>query len=114
MSLHRRTHPNLDVPGCFGCKAATVQVAPSVYSPEVADMKRRDAQLHKDRDAYKRLRADGLQPNHVDGSAALEGTVQDQLEIDWKVPIPAKDLDRVKEIQAEVAMNQWMGGGTNG
>lgn len=22
--LHRRTHPNLDVEGCFGCKAASV------------------------------------------------------------------------------------------
>jgi len=32
----------------------------------------RDRQLRKDLDAYKRLRKDGLQPAHVDGSAKLE------------------------------------------
>lgn len=27
---------------------------------------------HRDHDAYRRLRADGVQPEHVDGSARLE------------------------------------------
>lgn len=26
MALHALTHPTLDVPGCFGCKAASVAV----------------------------------------------------------------------------------------
>lgn len=32
----------------------------------------RDRELAKDRDAYKRLRQDGLQPKRVDGSHRLE------------------------------------------
>lgn len=31
-----------------------------------------DKQVEKDRDAYKRLRKEGLQPPHIDGCAKLE------------------------------------------
>lgn len=36
----------------------------------VTEAKERD--LHRDRDAYKRLRSDGLQPPQIDGCAQLE------------------------------------------
>jgi hypothetical protein len=104
-ALHTRTHPS-PVQGCFGCHIASLHIAPAAYNPEVADINRRDALLHKDRDAYSRLRRDGLQPQHVDGSARLETNLKDQIELDYGVPIKAKDLPRVKEIQNEVAAAQ--------
>jgi hypothetical protein len=107
--------PNHDsyTDGCFRCKVATIQLAPSASGTrsgwEVAATNAKEKQLHKDRDAYKRLRADGLQPNSVDGSAQLEQNVKDQIEIDYKVPLREKDIPRVKEIQSEVALRQAVG-----
>lgn len=40
--------------------------------PEVVDIDRREKALAKDAPAYRRLRKDGLQPDHVDGSHRLE------------------------------------------
>src|SRR5689334_12179498 len=95
--------------GCFRCKLHTIQLAPSATGTrtgrEVAETNVREKQLHHDRDAYARLRKDGLQPSSVDGSARLESDVKDQIEIDYKVPLKEKDIPRFKEIQAQVAMN---------
>jgi hypothetical protein len=41
----------------------------------VGSYHQKDKQLAKDRDAYKRLRQEGLQPPHLDGSAKLEATL---------------------------------------
>lgn len=106
---HRSTHPTL-VDGCFACRISTVQTTPSSMpsrgtGESVGQTVQREKQLHKDRDAYKRLRADGLQPSSVDGSAHVESGVKDQLEIDYKVAIPKSELPRLKEIQAEVVSN---------
>jgi hypothetical protein len=43
--------------------------------PDIADIHRREKALEKDAPAYKRLRRDGLQPDHVDGSHALEASL---------------------------------------
>lgn len=40
----------------------------------------REARLGKDRDAYRRLRAEGLQPRTVEGSAELEATMDHRFE----------------------------------
>jgi len=106
---HRRKHPNLDVEGCFACKISGVQLAKGDTSPEVADVRRRDAALDKDRAAYKRLRHDGVQPPSVDGSADLEKRAVDQVEIDFKLPIPKGELNRVKDIVAESNMGKSTG-----
>lgn len=52
--LHTRTHPNLDVPGCFGCKAASVNFG----CIDVTAQKKWDAEL----DYYADLRKQGIQP----------------------------------------------------
>ena len=104
--IHAEKHPEY-VEGCYACKISTQVVAKGELSPEVADIKRRDAQLIKDRDAYKRLRADGVQPNQVDGSAALESRAVEQIDIDFKIPIPKEHREQVKEAQAQVAMEQF-------
>jgi hypothetical protein len=40
-----------------------------------------EAQWARDMPAYKRLREEGLQPKHIDGSAALERDARDPIEI---------------------------------
>jgi hypothetical protein len=56
----------------------------------------------RDMPAYRRLRADGLQPRNVDGAAHLEAKANDSLEVsngllmtDPKIPA------RMKELKAE-------------
>lgn len=105
MANHRDTHPS-PVEGCYGCKINTLTVVKGDLSPETADTKRRDTQLALDRDAYKRMRQDGVQPPSVDGSASLEQRALDPVEIDFKIPIPKKDLAQVKEIVAEMKQGQ--------
>jgi hypothetical protein len=68
MTRHRRTHPDLDQPGCFGCKIASVSVG---ISAQVKAMDRSEKALRKDLEAYRTLRKQGLQPEHLRGSAAL-------------------------------------------
>ena len=95
--------------GCCPSQAEhyrTLTIGKGDLSPETADVKKRDNQLVKDRDAYKRLRQDGVQPPSVDGSAALESRVVDQVEIDFKIPIPKADLPRVKDIVSEIKMGE--------
>lgn len=81
---HRQTHPNLDVEGCFACKASSVMVAPSATPtrhPQAVDVNATEAAWHRDMPAYRRLRKDGLQPRQIDGSADLEAKASDPLEV---------------------------------
>lgn len=79
MSLHRRrVHPDY-VEGCAGCKFGTVHLSPAAMATRIeADRDYRfqtnfAAEFHNgDREAYRRLRADGLQPPRIAGSAHLE------------------------------------------
>lgn len=86
MSLHReRTHLEY-VPGCFGCKVSTLQLATAPTN----DLRRARyegqhkwaAEFHNgDREAYKRLRANDVQPPSISGSAALERHADTEFEI---------------------------------
>lgn len=73
-------------------------------------LKRTDPrQWTKDREAYKRLRDQGLQPKHIDGSARLEATASDRFEIEMGhlVEKPSdrralqEAIDRGREIELE-------------
>jgi len=44
----------------------------------------KDRQLGKDRDAYKRLRQNGLQPKRVDGSARVEQTANTTAQVEGR------------------------------
>lgn len=48
----------------------------------VIDTERRERAFGKDADAYRRLRRDGLQPQHVDGSHLLEATARTAAEVE--------------------------------
>ena len=85
---HAEKHPSLDVPGCFGCRVASVSIASSATpsrSPGAAHAKwanDTEKRWHKDMDAFARLRRDGLQPERIDGCARLEQEAKHRVEIE--------------------------------
>lgn len=82
---HRETHPNLDVEGCFGCRIANVRVAPNhttTGGERAAQINATEARWQKDMPAYKRLRADGLQPKTVDGAANVEKKAKEAWQVE--------------------------------
>jgi hypothetical protein len=77
MILHQRTHPRLDVDGCFGCKAAGIRIAAAATPTRRADTYERDVAWERqmrDDAAYKSLVADGLQPARTKGCHELAQT----------------------------------------
>jgi ribosomal protein S19E (S16A) len=56
-----------------------------VIRPATRAVNAAEAQLGRDRDAYRRLRANGLQPGHVKGSRHLEqhATLEIEVEMGW-------------------------------
>lgn len=87
-------------PDCFGCRVKTVTIGGSIA---VADAKKRDEQFAADRAAYQRLRMNGVQPKHVDGSAELEAKAAEQIEIErhtiFSKPIRAEIKARTAELK---------------
>ena len=82
---HRETHPNLDVEGCFGCRIANVRVAPNhttTGGERAAQINATESRWHKDMPAYKRLRADGLQPKTIEGAANLEKKAKEAWQVE--------------------------------
>lgn len=53
----------------------------------VIDIARRERALDKDAAAYRRLRKEGLQPEHVDGCDRIEATARTAAEVE-RVPTP--------------------------
>lgn len=86
MSLHRqRVHPQYQE-GCWGCRVGTIQFATAPTNDQrraaYEGQHRWAAEFHNgDREAYKRLRADGVQPPTIAGSAALERGADTEFEI---------------------------------
>ena len=81
---HRETHPNLDVEGCFGCRIAHFNVSAEAMPTRNPGSKRiieKERVLHKDLDAYHRLRQDGQQPKRIDGAAVVEKRAEEN----WQV-----------------------------
>jgi len=69
---------------CWGCKVESISIAPSAQPtrhPEAARALVKDPLLDKDREAYRRLRRNGEQPKHVQGSAFFEAKANESCEI---------------------------------
>ena len=71
-------------PNCYPCKLKAVNFAPSAMptrNPNAARAAVKDPLLEKDREAYRRLRRQGEQPKHVEGSAFFEAKANESCEI---------------------------------
>jgi len=82
---HRETHPNLDVDGCFGCRVAGVRMGTNSTTSrgaKVSEIKQTERNWNKDMPAYKRLRANGLQPKKIDGAAEVEKKAQESWQVE--------------------------------
>lgn len=70
------------VRGCFAEKARSVKF----QGPDVGMMRFVERQHDKDMAAYKRLRADGVQPRGIYASSAFEASADDKWAIEGKPP----------------------------
>lgn len=82
---HRETHPDLNVEGCFGCRIAGVRMGTNTTTSrgaKVAEINTTERNWNKDMPAYKRLRANGLQPKRIDGAANVEKRAQESWQVE--------------------------------
>lgn len=82
---HRETHENLDVDGCFGCRVAGIRMGTNTTTSRgarVAEVNQTERNWNKDMPAYKRLRANGLQPKRIDGAAEVEKKAQESWQVE--------------------------------
>jgi hypothetical protein len=91
--IHRKTHPNLDVEGCYGCKLASFRVAPSATPSRnegqfAADNVAKEQRWQTDHAAYRRLVKDGMQPHTLDGASELERYARDKVEVEHGLGAP--------------------------
>lgn len=68
-------------------------------SKESVAIDAREKRWEKDMPAYKRLREDGLQPAHIDGSARMESTATDAIEISAGRNYDKRTVGVLKEIK---------------
>lgn len=106
---HRDLHPEYR-DGCFGCKVSTIHIGAGALENRggaVRAMDAKDKALDSDLGAYKRLRANGLQPKAIDGSSDVERHVTSQFDIDLGHVVPKSEQSRVREgfdLAAEMGM----------
>jgi hypothetical protein len=87
VSLHRiRVHP-------VGCRISQVGFAPSATptrrgGANAAHNIALENQWHKDMDAYKRLRNDGLQPPRIDGCHSVERDSTSTIQVEHGINSP--------------------------
>lgn len=89
-------------------------VAPEDYKsigfvgPKTRKANTKDEKLARDRDAYKRLRANGLQPSHVGGSEHLEKHATLPIEVEYghvfKTPTGKALANEAVERSAEMGL----------
>ena len=91
--IHRKTHPEY-VEGCFGCKLATVNLAPSATPSRAggafaAENVAKEKRWQTDHAAYRRLVKNGLQPKVLDGAAELEKRATTEVEVEHGLGAPS-------------------------
>jgi hypothetical protein len=96
--------------GCYGCKLRSIQFNPRGPAAQTLTERRWDT----DMPAYARLRNDGIQPRHIDGSAQLEASlVHGQAEADMchlfdpEKGFTRKDIPRLEEGRLEAQQSGW-------
>lgn len=88
---------------CFKHKLRSIQFSGRGKSPQT----QMESQWNRDRPAYQRLRAQGLQPKSVKGSAELEQRANSQVEIEMGQFFDKKDLSKVNDAMAACKEMDW-------
>ena len=98
--MHRDRHPSY-VEGCYTCKLLTVSISaaatPTRSGPVVAKLQS-DQRFARDGAAYKRLRKEGLQPDHIDGCAEIEQRAEHKVEVEEMTLLPKGKAQKVAEL----------------
>ncbi len=83
------------------CKVSTVQLhaGAATSNPEYHKVEAREKRWEKDMPAYKRLRQQGYQPAHIDGSAALERDATTRFEIESGQVFKGKEKEVTEAVQ---------------
>lgn len=93
-----KTHFGQHDKDCFGCKLATVQFESA--NERAIEVRKRDRNFERDAAAYKRLRAEGLQPRGVDKSAMLEAHADHAAQVQLGRPMLKEEI---KAVNREIA-----------
>lgn len=64
---------------------------------------RKDEQLGKDRDAYKRMRDQKLQPERLNGAAEIESKAETRLEVERSTILTPDQRRQVETLRSEGA-----------
>jgi len=67
----------------------------------VVEIDQRERRWSRDMDAYRRLRADGLQPPRIDGAAVLEQEARTRYEVE-SGRILGREADRAAEVDSAI------------
>lgn len=96
--------PACTVPGVMVFTPPRISASATPSSrPETAEAVRRERRWDVDHAAYRRLRKEGIQPAHVDGSAHFEKHADSTFEFDMGRLYPdKKELKRAVELNGEV------------
>lgn len=106
MTIHQRRHP-VYVEGCDACRWSSVALsadATPTRRERTAEVNATERRWNRDGDAYRRIRATGDQPAHIDGCADLERYAEHKYDLAMMQPTGWKQ-DDIK--RAEQVMDDW-------
>ena len=92
MSIGTETHEgqHRECPECFKVKLHSLQWLG--MSPKAEHDRLADRRFDKDAEAYRRLRKEGIQPRHIDGSATLEHHADHKIQVELGHDVPKSIL----------------------
>lgn len=91
---------------CFACKIKSVSFAASAMptrKPEAVATTAREKKLTRDRDAFKAMREQGIQPARLNGAADLQNRATTKHEIETGKILPKSLAPKVESTVKELA-----------
>jgi hypothetical protein len=103
---HWETHPTY-VEGCFACKITQVSVSATAMpgrKPETISSIAQERHWNEDMAAYKRLRADGVQPPQIDNCKVLERHAEHEKQITMGKLYDPKKIKQADAMSADLGV----------
>jgi hypothetical protein len=91
---------------CFACRIKSVSFASSAMPtrrPQAADINAAEKRLTKDRDAFKAMREQGIQPARLKGASDLQDRASTKDEIETGRLLPKSLAKKVESTKKELA-----------